>query len=50
VIKETNSLEQADEKEMIDDMIRNQWVMNRMKWLSLLQALFEQLKHFDYNF
>lgn len=24
--------------------------MNRMKWLSLLSALFEQLKHFEYNF
>lgn len=23
--------------------------MSRMKWLSLLQALFDQLKHFEYN-
>lgn len=35
---------------MIDDMIRSQWVMSRMKWLSLLQALFDQLKHFEHNF
>ena len=30
-------------------MLRSQWVMSRMKWLSLLQALFDQLKHFEYN-
>jgi len=35
-ILETRSIEGANQKEMIDDMIRSHWVMNRMKWLSLL--------------